>query len=379
MHIQHKHYLIAFAISSPLILAGCFHQQPLPKDTSMLTNTAAEDETIVEDGITDSMLALALLTSEDIGDTLENIRPATIELNDQLDKDYLENYLFFVGRRWYGREEGTEMVMNAITKYTNATRAQNETQRLAEEFPLLNGETFGDVTYIAYDDPLLYYGSPSDPAQLTYRFTYGAYSAKIQVVDPGSPLDDPSEIQARLLEIATPLAERQYEKLVDFLGAPTTELPTNVAIKRLPAELDGLALIGTIAVTAEEWLGVTFDLTSETIDGFVSGGMSRLSIDAQPDYVAEITMLEFASTEQAQGYQATFLTSGAAETGTEFSLPESIDAFSDGMTQETLAEVQGVVDTFVVDITVFGPFVETDVDFAKEQATAIAENVLTTF
>lgn len=364
--------VLSLSLTTLLVVTGCIRPEPTsttavnPANQDAVTNVTAES--VVDDGMTDATLGMALLTGSDVSDVLDNVRPSTIELNDHLEKEYLQNYLFYVGRRWYERTNGVEIVYNAITKYPSAEVAQQETERLVTNYPLVETTPVGDTTFVAYDDPLLYFGGPSDPAHLIYRFTYGSYSVKVEVVDMGDPGDENSDIKTRLLKIAQPLAEREYEKLVDLLNAQTTEVPTNAALQRVPTDVSGLSLIGTVPVTAEEWLGATYDLTSDTVVGMTTGGMGRFIIDAQPDHVAEITVLEFATAEQAKTFQAELLTKGlAAETGTEIELPDSIAEVADAVEQETLAELQTVVDNYVFDVTVFAPFTEVDLDFSREE------------
>lgn len=375
--------LIVFSLSAVVLLVGgCTLPQPTTNQSTTNANATTKTNTtsVVDDAMTDSTLAMVLLTSSDMASVIDDVRPATIELNDHLDKDYLQNYLFFVGRRWYERAGGTQVIYNAITKYPTTAVAQQETERLVVEYPLIDGNYFGDTTFIAYDDPLIYYGGPSDPAHLYYRFTYGPYSVKVEVVDTGFVGDDASEIQARLLKIAEPLAQRQYQKLADLLAAPTTETPTNTALEHLPRAVDGLTLIGTVPVTAEEWLGVSYDMTADDIPGFVSGGMNRFSIDAQSDHVAEIAVLEFDTPERAQAFQKELLTTGAAAAnGSELDLPDSIAATADAMEQDTLTEAQAFAGNYVIDVTVFTPFTDINLGVAREQVKIISDQVFTTF
>lgn len=352
----------------------------MPANTNDAGAVTAPDDAAVDDGVDDSALALALLNSLDVAVVLDNMRPATIELNDQMDKDYLSGYSFFITRRWYDRTEGTELLFTALTKYPTAEAAQSDAERLVENYDAVSVDQLGDTTFVGYDDPLHYYGSPSDPATLVYRFTYGPYMAKVEVVDTGNAFDENSVIQARLVAIAEPLAQRQYEKLVDLVQAPTTETVTNPAIEHLPMTLSGATLIGTVAVSDEEWLGVTQDFEREALAGFISGGMNRFVFDDQDDHVAEVTVLEFATAEQAQTFQAELLTEGeAAATGTEIALPDTIAAVADALEQETFTEFQAAVNNYFIDVTVFAPFAETDMEFSRAQLITTSEEVIGNF
>ncbi|HBY73502.1 MAG TPA: hypothetical protein DEG44_02290, partial [Candidatus Kerfeldbacteria bacterium] len=161
----------------------------------------------------------------------------------------------------------------------------------------------GDLLYICYDDPLIYYGGPSDPAVMVYRFTVGQYGVRIDLTDTGDVADGDSVIYDRLDETISPLALALEARLQDVLADETVALAVTPSVTALPSTLDGTTLVGTGAVTAEEWMTLTGDDASE-LNGFTSGAIRRFQIDERPDEVLEVIVMEFATAEQAEALAA---------------------------------------------------------------------------
>ncbi len=372
--------------------SGCMQPTPPPVSTepkvnSNLVQWGNTNDTVVDTGLEDSAIALALLDADDV-ETLgvfEDPLPSTIELNDHLDGDYLEQYDFFVSRLWYDRASGNSLMTNAITKYLLPSAAVEEIDRLGGEGSQLNtiADPVGDAQVVYYDAPLFYYGSPAsdaEPATLTYRFTVGQYGVKVAVVDTGDVLDDTSVIQARLLEQASALAQVQYDKLSELLYRTVVATVTNDAIEHLPISVIGATLIGTVPLSAEEWLGLTYDLQRETIAGYVSGGLRRFQLEERPDEVVEVAVMEFSTPEQAQAFRDELLDGEDAASGTEIELPATISNSADAILQaDTLVELQAAVDNYWVDITIYAPFATAELAAAEVDLIAISEEVLTSF
>lgn len=374
--------LIAAALLFSVVLfatTGCLRSVnddgKVNSDLVQWGNANDEEDSV---GLEDSEVALGLLTAEDMTgiNVLSNIRPMTIELNDHLDGDYLEDYMFFVSRGWYDRATGSQIFHNAITKYRLPAVA-------AEQIVVLAGDE-QTVTELAQPigDTQVVYFLPADDTQLAtlvYRFTVGQYGVKVQVSDVTGAADM-TAVQTDLLAQAEQIAEYQYEKVYSLIYSVGVEPAINDAIAHLPESISGTTFIGTSLMTDQEWLGLTYDLESENIAGFVNGGIARYQIDARPDEVVEVSVMEFGTAEEAEAFRDGLLVAGAAaESGTEIALPASLDEVADAIQQDTLVELQAAMGYYLIDISIFAPFAETDGTAAEADLITMSEEIIGNF
>lgn len=314
-------------------------EEVLTGTTTTISNTITTTDAAVYPDVTSDQLALALFTPADVAAEVAGANPLPLEFNGQLDENLVgEN--FYVGRLW-NDSDGQALVGNAITQYTSAEAAQANVDELAANCNLELLNVVGDVTYLCYDDPLIYYGGPSDPAVLVYRFTMGQYGVRIDVTDTGFVGDDDSVIYDRLYDSAYALGLAQQDRLNDVLADTSLAVEQTPSVTMLPTTLDGATVMGTGALTDAEWMTLTGD-TADELNGFTSGAIRRFSLAERPDEVLEVIVMEFATAEQAEALAA------------DFASP------TDG-----IAETQKVKDYFFYDISIFSPFGELDFEAAS--------------
>lgn len=349
-----KYTKLAVSLLALTLLAGCsWFEQPPVKPTITTTQEIVipfTDDTNYRDMTADE-LSLALLSPEDIAAYVTDVHPLPLEFNGQLDPN-LQDYDFYIGRLWNDAAGGT-LVANAVTRYTSAAAAQANVAELASSCSAETEDVVGDLTYICYIEPLLYYGSPSDPAEMVYRFTVGQYGVRLDLVDTGYVFDDNSVIYDRMNPILYRLALAQEQRLQDLLADDTAALVATPALERLPATLTGTTLLGTGALTAAEWMSLTGDTTDE-LTGFTSGAIRRFQSDTRPDEVVEVIVMEFATAEQAEALKTDFA----------------------GSTGGSIVEAQDTVDNFFYDVSVFSPFGELDAAAANLEMITYLDTIL---
>lgn len=347
-----KYTKLTVSLLAVTLLAGCswFQQPPAtPRiSTSQDIVTPSVGEVTYRD-LTADELSLALLTPEDVAAEVADAHPLPVEFNGQLDP-YLQEYDFYLGRLW-NDANGDMLVSDAVTRYTSAAAAQTNVSDLSAGCDQVLIDGIGDVFFVCYDDPLLYYGSPSDPASMVYRFTLGQYGVRLDLVDTGDVTDDNSVIYDRLDKILGALALVQEQHLQELAALDTADLVASAALERLPDTLAGTTLVGTGALTAEEWMSLTGDTTDE-LTGFISGAIRRFQSDARPDEVVEVIVMEFETAAQAEALRADFV----------------------NVVDDSLVESQVTVDNFFYDIGIFSPFADMDGAAAElEMATYLEE------
>ncbi|EKD79487.1 MAG: hypothetical protein ACD_41C00057G0002 [uncultured bacterium] len=340
-----------FGLLAVSVLAGCTWFQPDVTVTRTTVTPLTDDTnttvttTTYRDATADQ-LSLALLTPTDVTAYVSDVNPLPLEFNGQLDT-YLQDYDFYLARQW-NDAEGNKIIGNAITRYTSAEAAQANVADLAAECDEETDQVIGDVTYVCYVEPLLYYGGPSDPGYMTYRFVLGQYGVRVDLIDTGDVFDDNSVIYDRLKPMLYRLALAQADRLQDVLDDETLALVDTPAVGELPEAPDGTALLGSSAVTVEEWMALTGDESSE-LTGFASGAIRRFLLDERPEEVLEVIVMEFATAEQAEALLA------------DFEAPT-----------EGIAETQKTQDNFFFDISIFSPFGEMDYAAASVDLTTYA-------
>lgn len=324
-----------------MFLAGCAWFEPtvtLTKETviPLTDDTNNSTSTTVYRAATADQISLAMLTPEDIAAQVDNASPLPIEFNGQLHPD-LQNAVFHIAQQW-NDGAGYRVVGDSITQYSSAETAQADVAVLASDCNQATEQLIGDVTYICYTEPLLYFGGPSDPAYITYRVVLGQYGIHINVVDTGEVFDDNNVIYDRLNPIAYNLTSAQVDRLQTVLADEQTALANTAALQMLPDAPIGTTVLGTAAVTIDEWLTLSgLDVT--LLDGFTSGAIRRFVLTDRPDEVLEVVVIEFASADQAQ---------------------RLVDAFTTPPAESGIVESQFVQANYVYDISMYSPFEELD-------------------
>lgn len=347
--MKHIKLLGLLAVS---VLAGCTWFEPdvtVTRET-VIPLTDDTNTTVVSTyrAATADQLSLAMLTPADVSAYVSDANSLPVEFNGQLDT-YLQDYDFYLARQW-NDAEGNKLLGNAITRYTSAEAAAANVADLAADCDEETEAVVGDQTFICYVEPLLYYGGPSDLAYMIYRFIVGQYGVRIDLVDTGYVFDDNSVIYDRLNPLVYRLALAQLDRLQIVLADDTVALTETPALTMLPETPDGTNLLGTGALTAEEWMTLTGDTESE-LNGFTSGAIRRFLLDERPDEVLEVVVMEFATAEQAEALLADFVVP-AADSG--------------------IVETQKVKDYFFYDISLFSPFGEMDNAAATADLTTYA-------
>ncbi|MBI2415071.1 MAG: hypothetical protein HYV33_00220 [Candidatus Kerfeldbacteria bacterium] len=319
-----------------------------------------ENSTITLDVLDDSRLGLALLTSDEVRTVaaVAQTHPALVEFNDHLQDRADESYISFVARNWFDPASGNSRMSNAISRYTSATEAAGSLALLVGDAPRLE-------TNVAIGDSSL---AVQTSDSVIYRFSADEYSVKIEVVATADQF-----AANDLLAVAEQLAQVQQQRLTAVAEGNIT-LTSNTAMERLPNTLTDLTALGTTAVTALEWRGVEHNFNSTTIDGFINGAMRRFQFNNQLDQIVEVTVMEFASTEQANEFQWEII--GQAPT---IVLPDQLSNTANAVDFGELVELQSRQGNYVIDISIFAPFGKIDKTGATADLKTVAAEVLGNF
>ncbi|HBY73501.1 MAG TPA: hypothetical protein DEG44_02285, partial [Candidatus Kerfeldbacteria bacterium] len=351
-----KKLFFGLSITLALLGAGC-----LPDKNTPSLNTTVSDTT----NFTADELAEILLYEVDVLGRVYAVRPKVVEFNGNLDLAN-DGSDYYIARVWLDELTGATAMTEAMTKYSSPEIAEEKIIELAGDNERLQApQPVGD-TWVVYATP----ANDTEPASVTYRMTVEQYGVRITVFDRGSDTQDD------LLELANDLAVTQLRKIGDALVLGVT-LSENAAIDALPAAITGAEYMGTSFVTAEEWLGTIYDLDSEGVDGFVTGGIRRWQLQSRSNEVVEVVVMEMESDALAAEYVAEFLPS--LPNTTEIALPASIADQADAVVNVTaeLVELQASQDNYVVDLSIFAPLGVADLAAAQDELVTIAEEVLT--
>lgn len=327
--------------------------------------------------ITDSDLALALIAPEDITEieALGELRPSILELADHLDNTPPDTYDFFVARSWSTVPDGELKIGTAIVKNNSAADAVSFIQIRSEGKNVLTGAP--DLG----DSSIMYYEPPTDgvPASVIIRFSLGTLATKVQVMAT-DPLITDAEIQANLIPLAKLLAQAQADRLDAFMANTLPEWETTPPLVKAPTSLTGGTYVGTVFVSEEEWLGVTGDYSQDAdISGLVDGALSRFIVDARPEEVAEVTVMQFSTNSLAEAFQAELLVDPSLTESIPVELSGDLDTAADAVASASIAEMQIVVENYVIDLSIFSPFGSFDQAAASADLVTMGQDILTNF
>lgn len=327
--------------------------------------------------INDTTLAQALLTEDDITtvDGMEDARPAVVELNDHLDTTIPADYNFYVAQMWYDRPTSTTLLQTAITQLADPQTAQAAIVAQAKDFtPVAEAKSVGDTTVVYYQA-----ANDEDQAVLTYRFTVDQYSTKVQVYATTDDALSDTELQTAMTPIAYDLAARQANKLKAFLNGQYTPPQPTPVMQHLPTILPATTYVGQVAMTDQEWLGVSFDMERDHLTGYTSGGVGRFKMMNNKDEVVEVAMMEFDTAEHAQTFQAELKAGIDGQTTTKIEVPADLGVDQvDAIHRPGLVELQALQDNYVIDISIFAPFSPTD-EPSKDDLLTMSREVLKNF
>lgn len=312
---------------------------------------------VTEADLTDSQLANALFTPADISGitALGPVRPSVVELNSHLDPTPPDNYSFFDGRAWYALPSGDLRISSAVVKNLTSADAVNFITVRSAGKTLLSDN---GITQGIGDQSVMYYEPASDafPASVTIRFTRSTLAAKITVYAMSDEVKTEAEFQTTLTTMALAVAEAQDARLQDFLAntLPVVEASPSLTSSAL-VSLSNATLVGRIPVTEQEWMGVTADYGLDSkITGLADAAVSSFSVDARPEEVVEVTILDFYGAEFPGEHLSQLITSDNVQT--EVTLPAGIADVADALANETIAESQMVMGSYLIDVSVFSPF-----------------------
>lgn len=323
--------------------------------------------------LTATELATAMVNEVDLLGQLYAVRPEIIQFNDQLDSAISNDSEFFLARHWWDEVSGTSAFENAITKYYSPAEAEASIAELASDRTAVTPTVeLGDTTAVYYEP-----ASADRSATLTYRFAVGQYGVRLTLFATTDPEADVATLTEDLLPQLELVAVTQHNKLVDVITNTAITVPSNTAIEHLPATLDGGTELGTTTVNFMEWYGITYELEADEFVGFTSGGMRRWQLDARPDEVVEVTVIEFETTDQATAFMKDLLPS--MPDATEITLPDTIAAQADAINNNGLLELQAASGRFGIDVTLFAPFGEIDDAAAETDLVSLSETILTDF
>lgn len=334
--------------------------------------------------ISSNDLAQTLLTKEEMETAAKmegKLAPTTIEFNQSFDLEYDAKYgnELFVARITYDRSTGKNAVENALLGFDSNEKAENFIKMKAQEAGNAN------VTY-SFDGKvptltLVSANTPDSQGSVNMRFAIGRLVTRIQVY---GDVETMKTAEVLLTPIALDLATKQKEKMESLLAgslrAPSE--PQNNSMARLPKNINGATVVGSFPVTIDEWLGITEDFQKDTLPGLVSGGLSRYRLDSRPKDAVEVTVLEFASNQDALNYQNTFFTEGAHlkdTTSKKFDLPESLSGSSVARTSDNVDELAAVKGNYYIDISIISPFGEFNRDVATADLIRVSEEVVSGF
>lgn len=348
--------------------------------TTANTNSLANlelSEPVDETSLTDSQLAYALLTPEDMVkvEGLGTVRPSFIELNDHLDTTPPDNYAFFVGRSWY-TPEANMRIGSAIVKNVTVEDARNFVDVRSDGKSLVTSlDPLGDYSVAYYES-----AEEGIPASMTYRFTVNTLAVKVQVFSTTDAILSDADIQAELTLLATNVAQAQLTRLQHFLDGALPDIEQTRAYLKVPRTLTGTSLVGSVPVTEEEWLGVTGEYSLEAdVPGLYNGAMSRFSVTARPEEVVEVTALEFLNNSLAQSFQDQLLSENGVTEGKEITPPEELADAVDAIAYEDVVEAQIVIENYVIDVTLFSPFGEFDKAAAGTDVITMSQEIFNQF
>ena len=214
---------------------------------------------------------------------------------------------------------------------------------------------------------------------MTVRFALNTLAAKVQVFATHGFSTD-AEIQAALVPLAKALAQAQADRLDSFLGNTLPEFEQTPPLVKAPRTVSGGTYIGTVFMSEEEWHGVTGDFSKEAnTPGLVDGAISHFIVDARPEEVAEITVMQFFTNSLAKSFQSGLLVDPDLTASTEVELTGDLAEAADALASDSIAEIQIVVENYVIDISIFSPFGSYDMEAAKADLVTMGQDVLTNF
>lgn len=323
--------------------------------------------------LTPDELATALVNEVDTLGSLYAVRPEIIQFNDQLDPATADDSEFFLARHWWDEVSGDSAFENAITKFNSPALAVTAIQ------DQVNGKTAVTPSIELGDVQAVYYEAATADrlATLTYRFAIGQYSVRLTIFSTTEAAADLASVKQALLPQLESIAIIQNNKLADVLTATTVTLPTNTAIEHLPEALAGATELGTTTVNFIEWYGTTYDLASDEFPGFISGGLRRFKINARPDEVIEVTVIEFATPNQATAFVKELLPS--LPDATELTLPETMADSAAAVNNDGFLELQTAQENFVFDFSLFSPFGSINETAAVTDLVNLSETVVLDF
>lgn len=340
MTMHHKgNLLLGTMLGIVLVGSGCV-TTPTTRTPSHSTPTNVVTPTgIMHIDLSLDQLALTLLGETDTVDLLTNARPQIIEFNEQ-----------YLARQWYDETTGAVVFEQAITKYATAVEARLDVQQYDGEHTALSKEvTLGDTDTMYREDD-----------GITYRFSVGPYGVRVTLLD------------TTVTEKTTQLAVAQYNKIVELIYQDTITIPATASLEQLPITVPGGTLLGTAPVTGLEWFGTIRKFDTDTLAGYVSGAERRWRITSRPDEVLEIAIIEVETDQQAKDLAAGLIGNNTDE----LTLPDSIADRADAVAYDTLIELQSANGKFFIDISLYSPFGEIDLDAAKTDFVNISEAVL---
>lgn len=365
--------------------AGCWSEpKPVvtnsnvePPTTTNQTEFVSENITKVTGDInttlTATQLATAMVNEVDVLGQLFAVRPEPIQFNDQLDVAIADDSEFFLARHWWDEVSGNSAFETAVTKYYSPAVAVTSIAELASDRTAVTPTVeLGDITAVYYQP-----ATADSAATLTYRFAVGQYGVRLTLFSTTDPEADVATVTDDLLSQLQAVAITQHNKLVDVITSLAVAEPSNVAIAHLPTVVDGATELGTTTVNFMEWYGITYDLESDDFPGFTSGGLRRWRLDARPDEVLEVTVMELASAEQATTFVTDLIPS--LPDATEIVLPDTIADQADAVNNNGLFELQAASGRFVIDTIIFSPFGEIDETAAEADLIDLSEKIITDF
>lgn len=308
--------------------------------TTTNTNTATST-------ITDSQLANALITPDDITDItgLGAVRPTLIELSSHLDPTPPTSYTFFDSRSWYSIPSGDQRVLSAVVQNQSAADAKSlMLGRASGQTAIAGAEEIGDNS-IMYAEA----ATDSSAASVTVRFTRDTFANRITVYAVGNETTDD------ITPLAIAVAQAQDNRLIDFLDNDLPPVESSSSLVSLDlVNLSAATFIGKVPVTEDEWLTVTGeDGVDATVTDFHDAALSRfISVD-RLDEVVEVTILNFSNPDSAATYQTELVGNNS---NNEIILPATIADVADAIGNSNIVETQMAKGSYVIDVSVFSPF-----------------------
>lgn len=313
--------------------------------------------------ITDSDMALALLpevsVSEVVGRTLKS---ALVQFNDHLEPTSGYEYTSYLGQS-YSDSEHREVVSIALARYES-----NEAAKVGMEFKAANDPRLATPKssmqyFFAHYTPQ----TADMPDSVSVRIVYENFSAKLQIFDVENKVSSEKDADI-LMEQAFNLALAQNMNLERLVKGEFSyeKAEKNEAMKRLPMTLSGATYIGSTGVTKSQWISLTREDEAKLV-GFKSGGLSRFKLDARPDEVVEVVVMEFDKNENALAYRNSLTVGGAfaEENGQVITLQGEMAKDAIAMMTDFVTELEFVRGPYLIDISIFSPFAERNEEAAK--------------